>query len=168
MKTELGTALLGAFAARQRLRLSQALRRACIAAALLVFAMVLAVIALVLLAWSGFYLLLPQLGPAGAALVVGLIALGLAAIVALIGILAGRGRRKRSAPGPWLQPRRPGPGWKASPPASACPPPRPRRRWRWRRWWPASPSGPCRFWGAAGAIETAATSCLMTAAAFRL
>jgi hypothetical protein len=100
VKTELGTALLGAFAARQRLRLSQALRRACIAAALLVFAMVLAVIALVLLAWSGFYLLLPQLGPAGAALVVGLIALGLAAIVALIGILAGRGRRKRPAARP--------------------------------------------------------------------
>jgi len=100
VKTELGTALLGAFAARQRLRLSQALRRACIAAALFVFALVLAVIALVLLAWSGFYLLLPQLGPAGAALVVGLIALGLAAIVALIGILAGRGPRKRPAARP--------------------------------------------------------------------
>lgn len=100
MKTELGTALLGALAARQRLRLSQALRRACIAAALLAFALVLAVIALVLLAWSGFYLLLPKLGPAGAALVVGLIALGLAAIVALIGILAGRGPRKRPAAPP--------------------------------------------------------------------
>lgn len=100
MKTELGTALLGALAARQRLRLSQALRRACIAAALLAFALVLAVIALVLLAWSGFYLLLPKLGPAGAALVVGLIALGLAAIVALIGILAGRGPRKRPATPP--------------------------------------------------------------------
>jgi hypothetical protein len=97
VKTELGTALLGALAARQRLRLSQALRRACIAAALLAFALVLAVIALVLLAWSGFYLLLPKLGPAGAALVVGLIALGLAAIVALIGVLAGRGPRKRPA-----------------------------------------------------------------------
>ena len=78
---DLGGALLGAMAARQRLRLGRALRRACIAAGLLLFAFVLVVIALVLLAWSGFYLLLPQLGPAGAALVVGLIALGLAAIV---------------------------------------------------------------------------------------
>lgn len=95
MKTDLGVALLGALAARQRLRLSQALRRACIAAALFAVALVLAVIALVLLAWSGFYLLLPKLGPAGAALVVGLIALGLAAIVALIGVLAGRGPRRR-------------------------------------------------------------------------
>ncbi|WP_342242143.1 hypothetical protein [Inquilinus sp. OTU3971] len=99
MKTDLGAALLGALAARQRLRLGQALRRACIAAALLVVALVLAVIALVLLAWSGFYLLLPKLGPAGAALVVGLVVLGLAAIVALIGILAGR-RPRRHAPGP--------------------------------------------------------------------
>jgi hypothetical protein len=100
VKTDLGVALLGALAARQRLRLSRALRRACIAAALFLFALVLAVIALVLLAWSGFYLLLPDLGPAGAALVVGLIALGLAAIVALIGVLAGRGPRRRAAPPP--------------------------------------------------------------------
>ncbi|HMG50472.1 MAG TPA: hypothetical protein VK597_07730 [Inquilinus sp.] len=94
---DLGGALLGALAARQRLRLGRALRRACIAAGLLLFAFVLVVIALVLLAWSGFYLLLPQLGPAGAALVVGLIALGLAAIVALIAVLAGRGPRRRRA-----------------------------------------------------------------------
>ena len=93
---DLGGALLGALAARQRLRLGQALRRACIAAGLLLFAAVLAVIALVLLAWSGFYLLLPKLGPAGAALVVGLIALGLAAILALIAVLAGRGRGGRA------------------------------------------------------------------------
>lgn len=99
MKTDLGVALLGALAARQRLRLSQALRRACIAAALFLVALVLAVIALVLLAWSGFYLLLPKLGPAGAALVVGLVVLGLAAIVALIGVLAGR-RPRRRAPAP--------------------------------------------------------------------
>lgn len=97
MKTDLGAALLGALAARQRLRLGQALRRACIAAALFLVALVLAVIALVLLAWSGFYLLLPKLGPAGAALVVGLVVLGLAAVVALIGILAGRRPRRRSA-----------------------------------------------------------------------
>jgi hypothetical protein len=97
---DLGGALLGAMAARQRLRLGRALRRACIAAGLLLFAFVLLVIALVLLAWSGFYLLLPQLGPAGAALVVGLIALGLAAIVALIAVLAGRGPRRRQAPPP--------------------------------------------------------------------
>ncbi|MDR6292664.1 MULTISPECIES: hypothetical protein [Inquilinus] len=97
---DLGGALLGAMAARQRLRLGRALRRACIAAGLLLFAFVLVVIALVLLAWSGFYLLLPQLGPAGAALVVGLIALGLAAIVALIAVLAGRAPRRRPAPPP--------------------------------------------------------------------
>ncbi|WP_343713846.1 hypothetical protein [Inquilinus sp.] len=101
MRTDLGVALLGALATRQRLRLGRALRRACIAAALFLVALVLAVIALALLAWSGFYLLLPKLGPAGAALVVGLIALGLAAIVALIGVLAGRGpRRRRAAPPP--------------------------------------------------------------------
>ena len=100
MKTDLGVALLGALAARQRLRLSQALRRACIAAALFLVALVLVVIALVLLAWSGFYLLLPQLGPAGAALVVGLVVLGLAAIVALIGVLAGRRPRRRAAAAP--------------------------------------------------------------------
>ena len=100
MKTDFGVALLGALAARQRQRLSRSLRRACIAAALFLFALVLVVIALVLLAWSGFYLLLPDLGPAGAALVVGLIALGLAAIVALIGVLAGRGPRRRPAPPP--------------------------------------------------------------------
>lgn len=100
MKTDLGAALLGALAARQRLRLGQALRRACIAAALFLVALVLAVIALVLLAWSGFYLLLPKLGPAGAALVVGLVVLGLAAIVALIGVLAGRRPRRRPAPAP--------------------------------------------------------------------
>ncbi|MGK9234702.1 hypothetical protein KXS07_18095 [Inquilinus limosus] len=98
MKTDLGVALLGALAARQRLRLGQALRRACIAAALFLVALVLAVIALAMLAWSGFYLLLPGLGPAGAALVIGLIALGLAAVVALIGVLAGRRRRRRPAP----------------------------------------------------------------------
>ncbi|WP_225768104.1 hypothetical protein [Inquilinus sp. Marseille-Q2685] len=98
MKTDLGAALLGALAARQRLRLGQALRRACIAAALFAVALVLAVIALVLLAWSGFYLLLPRLGPAGAALVVGLVVLGLAAVVALIGVLAGRRPRRRPAP----------------------------------------------------------------------
>jgi hypothetical protein len=97
---DLGGALLGAMAARQRLRLGRALRRACIAAALLLFAFVLVVIALVLLAWSGFYLLLPQLGPAGAALVVGLIALGLAAIIALIAVLTGRGPRRRQAAPP--------------------------------------------------------------------
>ncbi|MGO1076518.1 hypothetical protein [Inquilinus sp. CA228] len=100
MKTDLGAALLGALAARQRLRLGQALRRACIAAALFLVALVLAVIALVLLAWSGFYLLLPKLGPAGAALVVGLVVLGLAAIVALIGVLAGRRPRRRPAAAP--------------------------------------------------------------------
>ncbi|OWJ60816.1 hypothetical protein, partial [Inquilinus limosus] len=105
MKTDLGVALLGALAARQRLRLSRALRRACIAAALFLVALVLVVIALILLAWSGFYLLLPKLGPAGAALVVGLVVLGLAAVVALIGILAGPsfGRpavSARSPPGP--------------------------------------------------------------------
>lgn len=100
MKTDLGVALLGALAARQRLRLGQALRRACIAAALFLVALTLAVIALVLLAWSGFYLLLPQLGPAGAALVVGLVVLGLAAIVALIGVLAGRRPRRRPAAAP--------------------------------------------------------------------
>jgi hypothetical protein len=100
VKTDLGVALLGALAARQRLRLGQALRRACIAAALFLVALVLAVIALVLLAWSGFYLLLPKLGPAGAALVVGLVVLGLAAIVALIGVLAGRRPRRRPAPAP--------------------------------------------------------------------
>jgi hypothetical protein len=96
VKTDLGAALLAALVARQRLRLGQALRRACIAAALFLVALVLAVIALALLAWSGFYLLLPKLGPAGAALVVGLVVLGLAAIVALIGILAGRRPRRRS------------------------------------------------------------------------
>lgn len=98
MKTDLGVALLGALAARQRLRFGQALRRACIAAALFLVALVLAVIALAMLAWSGFYLLLPGLGPAGAALVIGLIALGLAAVAALIGVLAGRRRRRRPAP----------------------------------------------------------------------
>jgi hypothetical protein len=95
---DIGGALFGALAARQRLRLGQALRRACIAAGLFLIAFVLAVIALVLLAWSGFYLLLPDLGPAGAALVVGLIALGLGAVLALIGVLAGRGPRRRRAP----------------------------------------------------------------------
>jgi FtsH-binding integral membrane protein len=95
VRTDIGTALLGALAARQRLRLGQALRRACIAAALFAVALILAVIALVLLAWSGFYLLLPKLGPAGAALVVGLVVLGLAAVVALIGALAGRKPRRR-------------------------------------------------------------------------
>jgi FtsH-binding integral membrane protein len=100
VKTDLGAALLGALAARQRLRLGQALRRACIAAALFAVALVLAVIALVLLAWSGFYLLLPKLGPAGAALVVGLVVLGLAAVVALIGALAGRKRRRRPVVAP--------------------------------------------------------------------
>ncbi|MGO4125186.1 hypothetical protein AB4Z01_12345 [Inquilinus sp. YAF38] len=100
MKTDLGVALLGALAARQRLRLGQALRRACIAAALFAIALVLVVIALVLLAWSGFYLLLPKLGPAGAALVVGLVVLGLAAVVALIGVLAGRKPRRRTAAAP--------------------------------------------------------------------
>jgi hypothetical protein len=100
VKTDLGVALLGALATRQRQRLTRSLRRACIAAALFLFALVLVVIALVLLAWSGFYLLLPDLGPAGAALVVGLIALGLAAIVVLIGVLAGRGPRRRRSPPP--------------------------------------------------------------------
>jgi hypothetical protein len=95
---DIGGALLGALAARQRLRLGQALRRACIAAGLFLIAFVLAVIALVLLAWSGFYLLLPDLGPAGAALVVGLIAFGLGAVLALIGVLAGRGPRRRRPP----------------------------------------------------------------------
>ena len=167
MKTDLGVALLGALAARQRLRLGQALRRACIAAALFAVALVLAVIALVLLAWSGFYLLLPKLGPAGAALVVGLVVLGLAAIVALIGVLAGRRPRRRTVALP--RPRPPEPVWRASPPASACPPRRSRRKWPWRRWWPASRSGPCRCWGAAASgIDAAAASCLMTAAAFRL
>lgn len=89
-------AFLGTLAARQRRRLGQALRRLVIAAGLFLFAFVLAAIALVLLAWSGFYLLLPKLGPAGAALVVGLIALGLGAVVALIAVLTGRGPRRRA------------------------------------------------------------------------
>jgi FtsH-binding integral membrane protein len=100
VKSDLGVALLGALAARQRLRLGQALRRACIAAAMFAVALILAVIALVLLAWSGFYLLLPKLGPAGAALVVGLVVLGLAAVVALIGVLAGRKPRRRPVAAP--------------------------------------------------------------------
>lgn len=90
-------ALLGALAARERRRLTQAARRLAVAATLALVATVLAVIALVLLAWSGFYLLLPRLGPAGAALVIGLIALGLAAMVALAAVLTGRGRRPPAA-----------------------------------------------------------------------
>jgi hypothetical protein len=79
----------------QRLWLGQALRRAYTAAGLFLIAFVLVVIALVFLAWSGFYLVLPNVGPAGAALLVGLIALGFAAAVALIGVLVGRPRHRR-------------------------------------------------------------------------
>ncbi len=77
-------------------------------------------IALVLLAWSGFYLLLPKLGPAGAALVVELVVLGLAAIVALFGVLAGRTPRRRPVAAPRLGRR--SRVWRAWSPASACPP----------------------------------------------
>jgi hypothetical protein len=141
---DLGGALLSAMAARQRLRLGRALRRACIAAGLLLFAFVLVVIALVLLAWSGFYLLLPQLGPAGAALVVGLIALGLAAIIALIAVLAGRGPRRRRAPPPAAG--RAGGGRRDGRPAD-----------------PAGPSPP-----RLGCRDEAATSSLMTLPGIRL
>jgi hypothetical protein len=78
----------------QRLWLGQALRRACTAAGLFLIAFVLVVIALVFLAWSGFYLVLPNLGPQAASLLIGLIALGSAAAIALTGVLVGRGRRR--------------------------------------------------------------------------